>query len=117
MSGISPISVEDMRSIVGRYEEEQDRYSMTASGILRHRLISAPAYFRGKTVALPYPCFTWVCFLTQLLVRRRRLDRGCGRGDGRMLSAGILIIIPVAVIITGVSAAIPIITAAGIITA
>ncbi len=35
----------------------------------------------------------------------------------QLLSAGILIIIPVAVIIAGVSAAIPIITAAGIVTA
>lgn len=103
MAGISPISMEDMRR--NKIWHNHARNS------------PSPAYFRGKTVALPYPCFTWVCFLSQLLVRRRRLDRGCGRGDGRMLSAGILIIIPVAVIITGVSAAIPIITAAGIITA
>lgn len=40
MAGISLISVEDMRNIGGRYEEEQDRYSMTVSGILRHRFIS-----------------------------------------------------------------------------
>ena len=30
----------DFSHIGGRYEEEQDRYSMTVSGILRHRFIS-----------------------------------------------------------------------------
>lgn len=104
MAGISPISMEDMRR--NKIWHNHARNS------------PSPAYLRGKTVVLPIPLLLHgIRFLSQLLVRRRRLDRGCGRGDGRMLSAGILIIIPVAVIITGVSAAIPIITAAGIITA
>ena len=106
MTGISPISLEDMRR--NKIWHNHARNS------------PSPAYLRGKTVVLPIPLLLHgIRFLSQLLVRRRRLDRGCGRGDGRMLSAGILIILPVAaaVIIAGASAAIPVITAAGIVTA